>query len=381
MKFNANRKTLLDTLTLVASSVSTKSRVPAVRGVHVSVDKARNVATLTGSDLETTVQAETKIDAGSDGVAVLPARLLLDIVRSVDGDDVTFAVTGDNDEQVAISSGNAEFVVYAYAAADYPSDLCDAPTGHPISVDAAVLRNAVARVTPSAGTDAARPTLTGVLVERRDDSLRLVTTDSYRLAWCDVNVDAGIIDANAEEHTIIPAAALAQARSMFTLSDTVDVRRDDADGHTLSFTVEPDSGRVSLTTHLIVGSFPAYEQLIPTDYQHTATFDTHTLADTLRRVTVMRADRSPVRFAFTDGACDLTLVEQDRGKAAENVETRHNVDDGTTIAFNTEYVLDGLQAASAAQVTLEVGDATKPAVLKPVDDDTFGYLLMPVRLT
>lgn len=374
VKFQCNRQALGEVVSRGAQIVKTAQRVPALNGLRFVADS--DGLAVTGTDLELTAHARVPVTVAEEGEAVIPARLINDILRALDSPDVEFTRV---DDEVVVRGGNAEFKMYTFATADFPP-LADV-TGDPVTVDCAALAEGINRVVKSAGTDPSRPTLTGVLFERRDSGLRLVATDSYRLAMVDI---AGVDVLRTEDSAIVPAAGLQQLLPLLGDGGTVDVCFD-FEQSDVSFALRGEDRAVDIRARLIEGSYPSYESLIPEGYTHTATVDREALTHVVRRVSLMGRDaKSPVRIGQSSGGLELNVLAQDQGQSVEALDATYEGDD-LVVAFNPEYLLDGLDAAGTTEVLLETEDESKPALLKPVGGDDAAtelvYLLMPVRIS
>jgi DNA polymerase-3 subunit beta len=140
-------------------------------------------------------------------------------------------------------------------------------------------------------------------------------------------------------------------------------------------------GTTEVTTRLIEGDFPNYQQLIPTGYPNRLTVSRDALRNAVERVRLVGQgrDTAPVRMAMNSEGLELSAVSQDVGEAHEAVEGKFEGTD-LTVAFNSQFLLEGIEAAAASEVVLESTDPLKPAVLKATDSADFLYLLMPVRI-
>jgi DNA polymerase-3 subunit beta len=141
-------------------------------------------------------------------------------------------------------------------------------------------------------------------------------------------------------------------------------------------------GRTSVTTRLIEGDFPNYEQLIPSGYPNKLTVARDQLSAAINRVRLVGQgrDTAPIRLAMTAEGLELSAVAQDVGEAHEMVEAKYEGGD-LTVAFNSQFLLEGIDAASGSEIVVESIDPLKPAVLKGTDSGDFLYLLMPVRIS
>ncbi len=208
MKFRCERDRLVDALASAGRAVSGRGTVSAAtNGVRIEV--RGNQMTATGTDLDLTLAVSAEVVGLDDGVCVAPARLLADIVRALEPGAVTVEATED---EVEIAAGRSRFVVRTYESDEFPM-LPD--VGQPqVWLPTASLVDGLRQVVRAASTDDARPLLTGVLLSMEDSGLRLVATDSYRLAWRDV---AGSIELPAgTKEILVPARALTELQRLVT---------------------------------------------------------------------------------------------------------------------------------------------------------------------
>ncbi len=382
MKFRCERDSLVEVLTTAGRAVSSRTSTSMALG-GVRIEAQANHLAVVGTDLDLTVHASTEVIGISDGVCVAPAKLLADIVRSLEPGAVTIESEG---EKIEIGAARSRFSLRTFPAEDFPS-LPEPPqpaTFLPVSSLAGALR----QVVRAASSDDARPLLTGVLIAAEGGGIRLVATDSYRLAMRDIEGSDVLTDSS---QILVPARALAELQKLSVLgapakeeaSDRADERGAapaiglSIGDHDVTFT----AGDVRISTRLLDGSYPDYRQLIPSEYPNRLHVGKDSLLDALRRVRLLvRDNTTPVRLSMRAGGVDLTVVSQEVGDASETVDADFEGSD-LTIAFNPTYLIDGVEAVSGDEVLLETLDATKPATVRAAEETNFRYLLMPVRVS
>ena len=320
---------------------------------------------LTGSDLDLTITVETTVAGQEDGTVVLPAKLASDIARAFGGGAVTVEVTGDT---ARLSANRSKFELRVMHADEYPR--FEAPHGDRFELPADRFLAALRQVVRAASTDDSRPILTGVLLAAEADGLRLVATDSYRLAVCDI---PGVSVLTEGQSVLVPSRALNEVVKLLAGGDQISVQ---LGGREASFTV----GTNRLTTRLIEGEFPNYRGLIPSNHPNRLTVDRQEFLDALRRVRLMAQESTPVRIAMRGDELELVAITQDVGEARESMDAGYDGQE-LTVAFNPQYLVDGVEVTPGDRVTLETIDALKPALVRPVDNGEFLYLLMPVRVS
>ena len=337
--------------------------LPVLSGVRLALTGDR--LTITGSDLELTITAEIAVTGQADGATVVPSRLAADVVRSLSPGAVTVSVT---DDQVDIVSGRSEFSLRTLPHDEFPR-ITEAE-GDEVQLDTGALAAALRQVVPAASADDHRPILTGVLLAAHQGGLRLVATDSYRLAVRDLQ---GASVLSEGQKVLVPSRALAELNRVLDAGSTVSLRLGERDA---SFT----AGDVRLTTRLIEGEFPNYEGLIPANQANKLTVSREALLDALRRVKLLaRESTTPVRLQMSSDGLKLVAVTQDVGEAHEQLDSKYEGTD-LTVAFNPEFLLQGVEVAGGDEVTIDTVDALKPAVVRGSEPESFLYLLMPVRV-
>ena len=237
-----------------------------------------------------------------------------------------------------------------------------------MTVEAPRFAEAVSQVARAASRDEARPVLTGVLLEVSREGVVMVATDSYRLAVRDL-----VATAEGEAKAIVPERAISEAGRAAATDEkgTIELFVDESQ---VSFKI----GALTLTSRLIEGEFPNYRQLLPEQHESRLTVSRQQLLDAVRRVGLLARDTTPVRIEFNALGVKLSSSSPDLGQAVETVEARYEGED-LTVAFNPQYLADGLTAATGETVRLDVRDGLKPGVVRG-EGDEFTYLVMPVRL-
>jgi DNA polymerase-3 subunit beta len=362
VKFRCDREVLSEALQIVQRGVSSRPGIPALTGVLLEA-KADGTLTLTTTDLEMSARLSIEVQVQEEGLALVPARLVADTVKSLS--DAPVDVDADR-AQATIRCAAYEGALRLLPAEDFPGLL--APAGTRVVAQAGAFAEAVGQVARAASRDEARPVLTGVLLEVSREGVMLVATDSYRLAIRELVATAG-----GEAKAIVPERALSEAGRAAAALEKGDIEIF-VDESQVSFEI----GQLTLTSRLVEGEFPNYRQLVPEAYESRLTASRQQLTDAVRRVGLLARDTSPVRMEFNALGVKLSSSSPDLGQAVEAVEARYEGEE-ITAAFNAHYLADGLAAASGESVRVEVRDGLKPGVVRGESDD-FTYLVMPVRL-
>lgn len=362
MKFRCDRDLFSEALQVVQRGISSRPGIPALTGVLMDAN-ADGTLTLTTTDLEVSAQLAIEVTVQEPGTALVPARLLGDLVKNLAEAPVEFESSGG---QATIRAAAYEGQLRLLPVDDFP--VLQVPSGTVVSVDTATFGEAVSQVGRAASKDEARPVLTGVLVEVSREGIILAATDSYRLAVREITATA-----DGEAKAIVPERALGEAGRAASADEkgTIELVLDDAQ---ISFKI----GGLRLTSRLIEGEFPNYRQLLPDGYENRLTMSRQGLMEAVRRIGLLARDNAPVRLEFNQLGVRLSSQSPDLGQSVEAVEAQYEGEE-ITVAFNPVYLNDGLAAASGDTIRLEVRDGLKPGVVRG-DVDAFTYLVMPVRL-
>ena len=366
MKFRCERDVLVDALgTAGRATASRGGALPVLAGIRTEL--VGNTLTLTGHDLELTISVTVAegVSGREDGVAVLPSRLVSDVVKSLPSGAVEIEVDG---EQAGITASRSEFTLRVFPVDEFPR--LPEPSGDAVTIDAAELAAALRQVVPAASGDDARPILTGVLVTAEADGLRLVATDSYRLAVRDLPGQSVLAEGQS---VLVPSRALNDLTRVLAGVDRLTLRLGERDA---SF----EAGDVRLTTMLIEGDFPNYKGLIPSSHPNRLTVSREALLEGVRRVKLLAREATPVRLAMSSDGLDLVAVTQDVGQAHESLDAKYEGAE-LTVAFNPDYLLQGVEVLPGDEVLIESVDSLKPALVKSPEHPEFLYLLMPVRVS
>ncbi|MDQ4005476.1 MAG: DNA polymerase III subunit beta [Actinomycetota bacterium] len=362
MKLRCDRDLLSEALQTVQRGVSTRPGIPALTGVLMTTT-GQELA-LTTTDLEVTTEVRIPVDVREEGTALIPARLIADMVKSLPPD----AVEIESDaSQAKVVCRSFEGTIRCLAAEDFPA-VRDVE-GLRVQVDARGFGEGVSQVARAASRDEARPVLTGVLIEGNREGITLVATDSYRLSVRELQASA-----DGEARALVPERALSEAGRAAAGQEKGEVEIVIGESQAAF-----RAGSLRLTSRLIEGEFPNYRQLLPEPADNKLAAGRQDLLEAVRRVGLMARESSPVRLELNALGVRLSSQSPDLGNAVEVLEATYEGDE-LTAAFNPHYLADGLSAVSSDRVTLELRDGLKPGLVRGEGDDSFTYLVMPVRL-
>ncbi len=363
MKIICSRDDLAARLGVVSRGLSTRGTVQILAGVLLQAQDGN--LELAATDMELSLRARLDANVEGEGSAVVPGRLLTDIVRLLPEEQVVLEHRVE-ESTVCVSSGSSESRLRTYAVEDFPR-LPDPTTATLSTLAAEPLLETIARVSRAASRDESRPVLTGILVRFEGSSLVMAATDSYRMAVKETSVGGSPPDLDA----IVPARALDELRRIAAGSSEIQLGT--LDNHVIF-----GAGDTWLTTRRIDGQFPNYRQLLPDAFEHEVKLPREEFLDVIRRAAVMAQRSTPLRLRFAEGELTVSAQTQDIGEAREQMPVGFS-GEALEIGFNPVWLRDGIESVIEDDLTLKLINPLRPAVIAESGGD-FWYLIMPIRL-
>ncbi len=358
-------------LSVVSRAVSSRSTLPVLANVLLKTEDAGLKLTATNLEIGITYWVPGKID--EDGATTVPAKLLTDLVNSLPpGDKVELEVTAG--DTLHVKAGRFQTHIKGIDAEEFPAiqTAGERPTTR---IAQNVLRRALGETAFAAASDEARPILTGVLARFEGDQLTLAAADNYRIAVKTVP----ILDAVPETSVVIPARALNElSRILADVDDPVEVVLA-AGRNQVLFHLDG----IDLVSRLIDGQFPNYQQVMPQAHATRAVLDREELLRAVRPAALIAHESANIVKLQIGGDGDGGITVSANAEVGDHVGQVEAAVEGdeTTIAFNARYLADVLTNVAAEQFALELNGPLSPGVFKPIGDDQYVHVVMPVRTT
>ena len=383
MKVICDRAVLLDAINLTAGVVASRTPKPQLTCVKlVATNDGDSMLTLGATDAEIAIRLTTaNVQVDEPGEALIPAEKLRQIIAAEDREQTLTLIT--KDDELEIRGKDAKFKVFGYPAADFPKlpKESDATGKNAFEVPANDLSALIARTIFATARENSRYAINGVLLKCDGKTIQMVATDGRRLAIAKASAGSGA--SGVEAIAIIPSKALNLVGKL-TASPDENVRVAITDNQAIfAFGDEATGSSAILSTTLVEGAFPPYEDVVPKDQDKKATFDRETLASGVRRAALLTNEESRgVRLAFSGdkgGELCLTSRAPEMGEAEVKVEMESYDGESMEVGFNPVFITDALKVIEDSQVVFELKAGNKPGVLKSGQD--FLYVVMPVSLT
>lgn len=369
MKLSISRDALADGLATVAAAVPRKSTLPVL--ANLLVEAGPHGLRLTATDLDTTVITTVPADVDTAGAVTVPARKLVEIVKSLPDDAVVrLSLPAGSDTRVSLESGRARFRLQGLPVAEFPA-IPQVTFADAWGVGADAVRQLIDHVAFAASSEAARPILNGVLWELRADRISMVATNGHRLAKMDLPATGA-----AKADLILPTSALEHIARAFDADVEIEMVRAD---NRIAFR----SADTLIVSRLIEGPYPNYAQVLPKGNDRAATVDRLALLAALKRMSVVASDQTRrIRLSFSRSEVKLQVQTPDVGEGQERVAIGYE-GDPLEIGFNASYLMEILKHQPTEQVRLTFLTPERPVTVEPVgwsNPATYTVVLMPLRL-
>jgi len=375
MNVSCLQENLAKGLSIVGRAVSPRSTLPILSHILLATDSGR--LRLSATNLEIGVNCWIGARVEEEGAIAIPARTLIDLVNALPPDRVDMEAVVRT-MTLNLQCGWSEANIKGMDAVEFPP--VPVPEGEAgISLDPDAFRTAISQVAFAAASDEARPILTGVLVRFEDGNLTLAAADGYRLSVC----KTAFPDMVSEPFSVIvPARAMAELGRISTEQE-----------EPIRAFVTPDQNRilfqltdVVLVSQLIPGNFPDYSQLIPQEHTTRTVVGTAELLKACRTAQIFARDGAHIVQLHVHPGSELEpgqlVVTATSAETGDDVSELDASIEGEPIetAFNVRYIIDVLSVIDAPQIALETTSASSPGVIRPVGEEGFVHVIMPMHL-
>lgn len=379
LEITVSRAELLRELTAAQSVVERKTTIPILSNFLFEAIDDR--LTITATDLDQSLNTSCAAKVKKPGACTIPARKLYDYIRLLPEGDISIKLMDNHWVQIRAGRSNTKMV--GMARANFPQ-VPQFPSTGGFRINAASLRNMIAKVIFAISNEESRYTLNGALLVLKAESMAMVATDGHRLAHIEKTGES-LEGISGEKKTLIPRKALAELNQLLA---NMDVSKDKEpqfiefadDDQTLFFKI---GGRV-LTSRKLTGQFPNYEAVLPRDNTKFVIVRSEDLMASIQRVAQFADERSgAIKIRLEQNELKLSAQSTDSGESEDIIETPYNYDP-LVVGFNSSYLVDFLRAiGDTGEVRLEFKDAQSAGQMRPEDgneDIRYRYILMPMRI-
>jgi DNA polymerase-3 subunit beta len=363
MKVSCEKEKLNVCVQTALRAVSTRVTMPILSGILINAEEGR--ITVSATDLEMSIRSEAEGDVQESGSTVVSGRLLGDIVKNISGGEVSVETS---EKFLTLKSGGGEYRIREMMPEDFPQ----IPSWEGEAVMKIPGRNftmAAQQTSRASSSDEKRPVLTGTLIERKagEGAIRFVSTDSYRLAWSEIEAGS---DVSGWGDSIIPTKTLIEvARLASGVESDVEMKMQEKQA---MFKTDD----LLVTSRLIEGQFPNYKQLVPKGERTEAKFKKEEFLALLKRALIFGHN---VKLGVHGDHIRISTETPEVGESKEDIAAEVKGED-LEIGFNGGYLMDGIAGVEGETVEIKMDDPQKPAMIKSDESDSYIYIIMPVRL-
>ena len=374
MKFIISSTALLRSLQKISGVLSTSSTLPILEDFlfELSEDKLK----ITASDLQTTISVELSTDmAENPGVIAIPAKMLLDIMKTFPELPVTLNVDMDT-QGIELFAGEGKYKLVGHRSDEFPQ-IPTLENTNTLNLNSSLLVSAFNKTLFATGSDELRPVMSGVLCEISEGDLTFVATDAHKL----VRYRRADVKPGTTASFILPKKPLNHLKNIMPDDDEVEVKMEYNETNAV-LTFED----ITLICRLIDGKYPNYEAVIPTQNPFKLSADRKNLLNALRRVAIFGSKSThQVRFKITGKELVLTAEDIDFSSEAKERLTCSYEGEDIEIGFNSRFMQDMLSTLECDNVIIEMSAPNRAGILLPEqpedDPEDILMLIMPVMLT
>ncbi len=364
MKLKVNQKDLSQSINIVQKGISSKTTFPILNGILI--ETKNNKLNLTGTDLEIGIETNIDSDIFEEGSVVIISKIFGDLVRKLPNLPVEIEVKEDNN--MHINCGNSKFKIIGQSSIEYP-ELPKILDEISFNIPKDLLKTMIKQTIFATAQNETRPILTGALLEVKNNQVSFVALDGYRLALKKIPIEC-----QNEIKVVIPGKTLNELSKIL----------DDSDSNiTIKFTSSHilfDLGNTSIISRLIEGQFLNYNDIIRDEYKSKIKVKTRYIQQSIERASLLAREgvNNMVVLDISDEKLVITS-NSEIGNIHEEIPIELEGND-LKIAFNSKYILDGLKVIDSEEIEIKFVSNVSPCIMKPIGDETYTYLVVPVRL-
>ena len=364
MRFSCDTNDLNTSLSIVSRALAVRSPKPILEGVLL--ESCEQGLRLICTDLALGIQTTIPATFTEEGRAVLPGKLLCEIVRKLPGGVCEFSVS--DRMQATIRCASIRTTITGFDPVEYPE--LPQVTGASFSMPQSTLRDMIGRTLFAIAVDESRPILTGCLMEVGRSEMRVVALDGFRLAMRREDIEGPDSDVSA----VVGGKVL---------GDIAKILGDTDEPVSLCFSrshVQMNMGATHIVARLLEGEFIRYRQILPQEWQTRVAVRSGELSSAIDRASLIAREGKSNLVCFKIDGDTLTVTSNsENGDMEEKIDVTTEGKD-LTIAFNVRYITDVLRAISDDEVFMRFNSNVSPCVVCPTEGDGYLYLVLPVRV-
>ena len=361
MKFTCSQGALTRALNTVSKAVSIRTTIPILKGILLTVKG--NELTVTASDLDLSIETKMEVQAAEEGSAVVSSKLFSEIVRKLPNAVLQIE---EADGKMEISCLGSHFSIVSLPADEFPA-IGMVNQLSKIGVKKDSLKDLIKKTTFAASIDEKKGILVGCLLKFAEGKLEMAALDGFRLAVANCDMPS-----EEEKSVVIPARILAEIQKI--LMEEVSLVLDDKKAEIIT-------KETRIVARLLEGEFIKYNDIIPKTYKTRCLVNREELLSGIERASLLSKEgkNNLIKMDIANGKIEITSRSEE-GNSKESIVCESEGDE-LVIGFNSKYVSDALKAVGDEEIVMEMSSPVSPCLIKPVEGDSFTYLVLPVRIS
>ena len=368
MKFTCNQQTLAKALNTVSKAVSSRTTIPILKGIMIKATEEGKLI-LTASDLEISIKKEIEANVEEPGSFVVMAKLFSDIIRKLPNEEIL--VSDEEAGSVVIKTSFSEFNVVSFPTDEFPEIGNKEEGSETITLDRNIFREMIRKTAFAASIDESKGVLTGILTEIEEDNIKMVSLDGFRLALVKEYMKSAA-----------PNKFIIAAKVMNEISKIISEEEEESD---ITISLGEKREVINIGSNEVVirrmeGEFIRYNDILPSDNTTKLIVSKDMLLESIERASLLSREgkNNLIKMSIKNDLMTITSRSEE-GNVKEEIIVEKNGND-LDIGFNSKFVLDVLKVIDDEQISLNFKSGVSPCVVKPVEGDSYEYLILPVRI-
>lgn len=370
MKIQTTRDDILNKILFISRAMSPKISNFILTGILLEAEGS--VLSIYGTDLETSIKSSLKVNVLESGRVIVPSKILVNVLKSFPEAKVELELLSETNE-LKVNCQNATFRLNTFSLEEYPQ-FPEIRKQNPLKIKCQNFKYLISKVQKASSADESRAALTGILMDLSKNFMKLVATDSYRLALASSSVDF----AGDPIKVIIPSKVLDNISKNDSSEGDIDINIEE---NQISFVLDAEKEfQTLIISRLLSGKFPDYEKLIPQSFVHSIIIKKAAMQDVIKRISSISQDNIPIKLDFESGHITVSMNIREVGSSSEDFPVSYG-EENIQIAFNPDFLIEGLSVMDDDQITFNIVEPLKPVMIKSVKNEDILYLLMPIRIS
>ena len=368
MKFTCNQQQLSKAINTVSKAVSSRTTIPILKGILLHVTK-EGVLSLSASDLDLSIEKKIGVHGAEEGSVVVLSKLFSDIIRKLPNENLT--IVHNEEGHVTIRSSSSEFTIVGLPPDEFPH-MGEVEGNQKIVLDKDVFREMIKRTIFSASIDESKGIIVGALLELEENSLNMVALDGFRMAVARERITSG------ETGKIVISARI--------LGEILKIISESEEGDFLELMIDPKKAMLFLdgtkvVLRLLEGEFIKYRDITPKEHKIHVIVNRNDLLTSVERASLLAKEgkNNLIRCSVNDQKWIITSRSEEGNVREELMISKEGED--LDIGFNSKYLMEALKAINEEEILIELNTSVSPCLIKPIEGNSFEYLILPVRLT